>query len=161
MIARTLADRFWEKVDVRSPDQCWEWKATRDSSGYGKLSSTHGKSPFKAHRLSYEIHFGNIGEGLFVCHKCDNPPCVNPNHLFLGTPKENILDASKKGRMSRPIIPHRGEGNPSAKLTATAVLDIRERHKNFKIPYTILSLELGIHPTTIGKIIRRQTWRHI
>ncbi len=101
--------RFWKNVHRASGDACWEWKATRKmhtacsargGTGYGHFMVSDAKR-VQAHRYSYELHFGPIPEGMFVMHKCDNPPCVRPDHLELGTPKDNMQDAIRKGRNSR------------------------------------------------------------
>ena len=95
----SVSVRFWSKVKVQGPDDCWLWTGAK-SSGYGILSSRRGCSPLKAHRVSYELHNGEIPDGLGVLHDCDNPPCVNPAHLFLGTQKVNCMDAARKGRLN-------------------------------------------------------------
>ncbi len=107
---RPLTDRFWEKVDKRGPDECWEWTAGRATSTLwtkGKPKFDYGifhrgsedeYQAVQAHRMSWELHNGSIPDSLFVCHTCDNPPCVNPGHLFLGTHLDNMRDRKAKGR---------------------------------------------------------------
>jgi HNH endonuclease len=102
---RSLEERFWEKVDKRGPDECWEWTGGRFGPGYGALSRDRESGPAPAHRLSYEFAYGPIHDGLHVLHRCDNPPCVNPAHLWAGTHDDNMADRHAKGRS-------RGPGNP-------------------------------------------------
>ena len=92
--------RFWQKVERRNDNECWIWKGSRDARGYGRLNPGVGLSPVKAHRLSWELANGPIPAGMFACHKCDTPSCVNPNHIFIGTPKDNSMDCSAKGRLN-------------------------------------------------------------
>lgn len=91
--------RFWSKVNKTK--SCWEWIACVNEAGYGMIGTT-GKKIDRAHRVSYRIHFGEIPERMFVCHKCDNPRCVNPEHLFIGTNQDNVNDMILKKRNSKP-----------------------------------------------------------
>lgn len=99
-VARPYLDRFWENVQ-KSNDGCWIWTASVSRAGYGDIwvGLRPGVRIIKVHRLSWEIHYGPIPDGLFVCHRCDNPRCVRPDHLFLGTHTDNMRDASAKGRL--------------------------------------------------------------
>lgn len=101
----TIEEKFWPKVwpKVWVPDGCWEWIGATDVGGYGIVSYGVG---VRAHRVSWELHYGKIPKGLHVCHKCDNPGCVRPDHLFLGTRFDNMRDAARKGRTKVPK-PHR------------------------------------------------------
>jgi len=98
---KTLDEYFWARV--QKTDDCWLWTGRRDSNGYGVVQLYAGAPRTTASRISWILHNGEIESNkIFVCHKCDYPPCVNPEHLFLGTQKENLLDAKEKGRLNNP-----------------------------------------------------------
>lgn len=105
---RTLEERFWQKVNKAGPlhptlgTPCWVWTASGDGHGYGRIATTMAQGPVKVHRVSWELHNGPIPPGLHVLHRCDNPPCVNPAHLFLGTFSDNMMDKCLKGRAKGP-----------------------------------------------------------
>lgn len=130
---------------------CIEWVAGKNDKGYG-VAHSRGKQ-FYAHRLTYELAFGPIPAGLFVCHQCDNPACVRPAHLFLGTQRDNIRDASRKGRMAS------GEANRHAKLTEEDVCEMRARFASGETTIAKLAAEYGIGPSGIGRAVRGRTWK--
>lgn len=146
----TLEERFWAKV--RKTDDCWTWTAGGDVDGYGAFS--RNRQPVKAHRYSWELHFGPIADGLWVLHRCDNPRCVRPDHLFLGTHTENMADMKRKGRSQR------GERTHFAKLTDLEVAQIRaavsrgERHVK-------LAEQYNVNRATISMIALGNTWKHL
>lgn len=148
------ADNFWDYVDQSNgPDSCWPWRGNCGKDGYGVLPF-NGKT-WKAHRLAQVLAVGPIPDGLFVCHHCDNPPCCNPAHLFVGTPKDNSQDSAMKGRTTR------GERNCKAKVTANDVLRIRELHAWGRGNTVTLAPLFGISQTQVSKIVRRDSWAHI
>jgi len=136
---------------------CWEWIGGTDRFGHGSMGIR--RKHYGAHRVSWEIHNGAIKDDLFVLHRCDNPTCVNPRHLFLGTQGDNIRDAVQKGRHKHAVLP--GTLNPSAKLTESQVLEIRARHAAEGISGYRLAKEYGIHEKTAVQIIRGEKWKHL
>ena len=144
--------RFWAKVDkTSSPNGCWLWTAATYPDGYGTFFVKG--SNFCAHRLSWELLFGSIPEGLCVCHRCDNPPCVNPEHLFLGTREENNHDRHRKGRTNAS----RGEDNKWAKLTKDGALFIKRSHERG----VDLAKKFGVSSTTISKVRSGKVWARV
>jgi len=146
-------ERFWAKVDVRGPDECWPWTAAADRLGYGRINSDG--VPLLAHRCAWILTNGPIPDGMCVCHGCDNPPCCNGRHLFLGTKADNNADMAAKGRAAQ-----RGEGNVHAKLTERDVLAIRRLHGSGRSQVSI-AREFGVAPQTILRVINRLTWAHV
>lgn len=171
-------ERFMQMVSPEPNSGCWLW------TGHIIPSSSYGQSPrgsfgvgeskaAYAHRVSYVLHKGPIPEGMLVCHKCDTPLCVNPDHLWLGTNEENLADMNRKGRNGASRYPEkyraigrrlaanktveRGEAHASSKLTDAQVLAIRaDRRRN-----PAIAAQLGVHRSTIGQIKRGRTWRHL
>lgn len=143
---------FWSHVDKRNGDGCWVWIGSFVVTGYGTLQ-VKGKS-VGTHRYSYELHFGPISNGLFVCHRCDNRACVRPDHLFLGTIADNMNDAWSKQRM------YPNGRHPGAKLFPEQVIEIRQRYASGESSRR-LSAEYQINLTTIKKIVIGKGWKNI
>lgn len=146
-----LLCRFWSKVDRGGG--CWTWKGATLPSGHGRL--TANQFQLYAHRFSYEIFYGSIPPGMVVRHSCDNPSCVNPAHLELGTQRDNIQDAFRKERMAR------GNMLPQAKVTPRAVRLMRRIRVETGLYYTKLGPLFGISATQARRICNRVDWRHI
>lgn len=171
--------RFWCKV--RKTAGCWFWIAARFQQGYGVFQD-EGKA-LRAHRVSWEMAHGKIPAGMHVLHTCDNPSCVRPDHLFIGTNADNMRDRDSKGRQAkgerhgsrtrpgrmpqgdehysrrRPELVPRGERSGRAKLTEKIVAQIRAEYVPYKVSYRALGEKYGVHAETIGYIIREQSWR--
>ncbi len=154
-VQEIVMNRFWSKVD--KTDTCWLWNGATEKGGYGILHTrkAYGTGYVKVHRLSYEVHFGNIPKGLWVLHSCDNPPCVNPNHLSLGTHKDNMRQMSNRSRSVR------GSASNFAKLDTGTVLEIRHRYSQGGILQKELAAEFGVSISCISNIVTNDTWGYL
>lgn len=150
----TPESRFWSKVTRGKDDECWIFGATRQKLGYG-IFWLGGKN-IPAHRYAWYSKFGAIPEGLFVCHRCDNPPCCNPAHLFLGTHEDNVADRTAKDRNAR----QRGETNGLAKLDADAVRAIRSARASGQSQKSIAKT-VGVDQSNVSLILSGKTWGHV
>ena len=151
---RSIEERLFAKVT--KTDGCWIWTASKDKKGYGRLMVKEGDRhvPRLAHRLSYLCLVGPIPDGQFVCHRCDNPACVNPAHLWLGSNRDNAYDMISKGRWKQPpVLP--GERNPCSKLTREAVEEIRSVVGNTKA----LAEKYGVSITAVKRARNGQGWK--
>lgn len=170
--AKSPERKLWDRVKVveSDPDACWEWQGSLLRRGYGSVGRIDGQS-WQAHRLAWVLANGSIPPGLCVCHHCDNPRCVRPSHLFLGTRKENNDDKERKGRASHPQGEQHGwqrkpesrpmgEVNGMAKLTEDQVREIRSRAAS-GATFKGLAREYGVSDTQISWIVKRKSWQHI
>lgn len=168
----SLPERLWSKVD-KSGD-CWIWQGSMRPNGYGIIGAW-GKS-ISPHRVAYILTYGEIPDGMLVCHTCDNPACCRPDHLFLGTQKENMADMHAKGRAytgtrgaargtrngahTKPDRRPRGTRNGNAKLTEQTVKEIRARAAAGESKKA-LAREYGVSDTLIGMVAKRKIWKHV
>lgn len=151
MRGKTDEERF--HLQVEKSDGCWKWSAGRDKDGYGVFKAVvNGEQFRRAHRYSYALHKGSVGD-LMVCHTCDNPWCVNPDHLFLGSGKDNQADKWQKGR-GRAL---KGELAPHVILTEESVRKILADPR----PFSKIAADYGVATSTIGSIKQRVSWAHV
>lgn len=148
-----IEERFWSKVDKDGPihlvhGQCWRWTGWKNGQGYGYIF--HKGEDCKAHRVAYALLVDEVPSEMMVLHKCDNPECTNPEHLFLGTALDNTRDSASKGRMAK-------------KLTENDVRQIRSRYakKGKRNTTKVLAQEFGVAVSTIRCVILHKTWKHV
>jgi hypothetical protein len=161
----------WKKLKGDTPEEklkynykvnekgCWVWQGSvRKKDGYGSINIGQGKTSL-VHRLAYTYWKGEIPEGMFVCHHCDNPPCINPDHLFLGTNQDNMNDKMLKGRAFTGF--HKGEANGGAKLTNEQVSDIKKLLIEGEFNQSEIAVEFGVSRQSICDINTNKKWSHI
>lgn len=157
LIDDSVKARFWAKVDVRGPDDCWQWKSGKRGKGYGIFRFARHNQV--ASRMSLAMFLGrNLLKGEMACHHCDNPPCVNPNHLFAGTAKDNMSDCVAKGRTAKWNGSRIGEGNPRARLTvdqARVIKASRDTHP------TVLARTYRVSRALVYGIWAGTVWPHL
>lgn len=153
----TLAERLWRKTLKAGPDECWLWTGAKLESGYGRIDrGGRGSKNLLAHRAAMEVVTGApVPDHLVVMHSCDNPSCVNPAHLSVGTYEQNSADMIMKGR--HKVVAMKGTENAHAKLTDEAVRDIRTSRK----PQAALARQYGVSEATVAAVIHGRTWRHV
>lgn len=148
--------RFWKKADVRGPEDCWNWRATV-SWGYGVYTGriAEHRFNFRAHRVAYYFQNKFLPDNCLICHHCDNPKCINPKHLFIGTPQDNVDDMVSKLRQAR------GEKQAAHKLTSEQVNEIRFLRyvKNLKVDE--IAKQFGLGRSAISSATRGVSWKHI
>lgn len=144
--------RFESKFSIGVGNSCWTWLGYRDRDGYGNFC-LNGR-PYQAHRISWAYYNNKeIPKGMLICHTCDNPSCINPDHLFLGTPKDNMVDKYNKGRN----VNVRGAAVGNSKLTEQDVKHIRTSPMNNRV----LAKELGVTHSLISAVQLRKCWKHV
>lgn len=164
---KPINERFFDHVDKTSDSECWNWIGSIAKNGYGKVRVNGGIQ--SAHRVAWFITYGEIPADMWVLHSCDNPRCVNPGHLWLGTTQDNTADRHRKGRDAKGLkngrythpetIP-RGEGHHNAKLSDDAIRQIRKR-RFMGVYLHVLAKEYGVVIRTITAIVSKRAWPHV
>lgn len=167
MLSQSIVDRFWTKVDRADTGSCWTWGGCR-VKGYGQFSLGKARRVY-AHRFAYELAYGPIPQGMLVLHRCDNPPCVRLDHLFLGTDLDNMQDKAAKGRAAtgarngvhtHPERVSRGEAHHRARMTAAQVLEAQQRRARGEKVVSIAH-DLGVSLSGLYQALGGNSWRHL
>lgn len=155
-VTEPIPIRFWRAVEKKGASECWEWMGCRHYKGYGEFALPKGSPKYKekAHRMAWILTNGKIPKGMLICHKCDNPPCCNPSHLFLGTAKTNRQDSNQKWRHSH------GDNHPASKLNAAKVSEIRRLDRLGKTRLSIAA-KFGISGRNVTAVCRYDNWKHV
>ena len=161
-----IEERFLRKVNKTS--ECWLWLAATDRDGYGQF--TYNGKQQRAHRISWILHNGEIPDGMFVCHRCDVPGCVRPDHLFIGSVKDNAEDCNAKNRQAsgmthgsytRPENRPRGTNNGKSKMMDSAIIEMREMYATGNWSQSDLAVKYGVTQVTVSHIVRGKGWTHV
>ena len=146
------AEKF-NRSFVRDASGCWLWARSTTQSGYGRIRV--GSKTKRAHRVSFELHVGELGDDDVVCHRCDTPACVNPGHLFLGTHADNVRDMVRKGRSVK------GERVGTSKLSASDVIKIRKMCEAREVSQSAVGRLFGVSQECVSSVFLRRSWKHI
>lgn len=153
-------EAFWSKVDVlENTSLCWEWKGAKKTKGYGNCRINN--KYYIAHRIAFWLVNGDFPCNFVVCHTCDNPSCCNPHHLMLGSQKSNFMDLLIKTRKHQINTSLFGSNNINSKLTENDVKEIRTLYSTNKANQKELADKYNVTPSTIGSIVRNESWRHV
>lgn len=155
--SRPLSERFWEKAEKRGPGECWEWTAARNEHGYGRFKIDRAESRL-AHRVAYELEHGDIQEGACICHTCDNPPCVNPAHLWQGSMGDNNEDMRRKGRLVMPELA--GADHPGSVLTKVEAQDAMALYGKGWSQASIARL-FDVSKSCIWRLVNGYAWKEL
>lgn len=147
--------RFLQSIDIGETALCWPWAGEISKNGYGVFY--YRQKIFLAHRLAYSLHYGKDPGELLACHHCDNRKCANPNHLFLGTSKDNQIDKVQKNRHNI----RRGSESPLSKLNEEKVLEIRDLLSRKELTNKDIGKMYAVSPACIDAILRNRTWKHV
>jgi hypothetical protein len=160
MERQEVIERFWNKVE--KTDSCWTWQGAKTRGGYGMFPTAKNHKLYDnyyVHRISYYLANGDFDARLRVCHRCDNPSCVNPDHLFLGTQSENMRDMFSKGRDNVQAKIVRGEKHGQSKLNWDIVRAIRKEYAEGNISQGKLAKRYGVNQTTIRDVVLNKNWK--
>lgn len=158
-LSPTFATRFWKKVKKGSPSECWIWTASLNFYGYGQISRKRSV-PIRANIASWILNRGPVPKGMCVCHHCDNPACVNPDHLFIGTHQDNVDDKMRKGRYFKGP-PLNGEINPASKLVDEDVFKIRKMYALGNTTQRKIAKIFNVSQSAIWRVVTRENWTHV
>jgi hypothetical protein len=160
-------NKFWDRVPMGDPNECWDWPGARNQKGYGLFAVRTLPDDYErtgrtwtqlvASRVAYYLTHGDKFDGFYICHKCDNPSCVRPEHLFLGTAKENNKDMFDKGRNPNQV----GSSNGFAKLTEESVKEMRAIYAAGGISFSKLARMFSVTEMAAHNAVRKKTWKHV